>query len=216
MESIFRTVVSGPSRLIRHRQPLVLPALGPSRTPLRFLSTSLLRAAPEPDQTPPSNSFSRPTPNASSKPQPFRFIIPQAPVEEVDPDAWWKNLSARRSNARGYVLPKYASRSFLVSRQKSGFKLAVVRMKRVLRDANLRKKVRLDQYHEVDSVKRRRLKSERHRRRFQALVSVCCAGLPNAALAGCPLKLTDNVFINRSAQRSRRSVYSRGEGRRCN
>ena len=155
-----------------HRQSLILPAIGPSRMPLRQLSTSRQRLAPEPDQSTSPQPSSAP-PVRASRSQPFLFNIPQAPVEPVDPDAWWASLSTRRSNSRGYVLPKYSSRSFVVNaRQKSGFKIAVSRMKRVLRDANIRKKVRLDQYHEVGSVKRRRLKSERHRRRFQALVSV--------------------------------------------
>lgn len=44
-------------------------------------------------------------------------------------------------------------------------------MQGVMRMGNMKKEAKLNEFHEKPSVRRRRLRSERHRRRFKEMVS---------------------------------------------
>lgn len=49
--------------------------------------------------------------------------------------------------------------------------VAYKRMQGVMRMGNMKKEAKLNEFHEKPSVRRRRLRSERHRRRFKEMVS---------------------------------------------
>ncbi|WVQ68516.1 ribosomal protein S21 [Kwoniella botswanensis] len=87
--------------------------------------------------------------------------------EDSDGEAWWRQLS---KNAKtGFPTTPSTGRSIVVSRG-GDFQTSYKRLQGLLRQSNLKKELRLQEYHEKPSVRRRRLISERHRRRFKEMV----------------------------------------------
>lgn len=139
---------------------------------LRFSSSSSSSSsAPEPtivfntsapsstDPTPRSGDI--PLPNAGS-------IVPDIP----NADAWWRASSL--TAGRGFPGTRYSGRS-IGMRSPAQYAQTYYELMRRLRNANVRKEYKLFEYHEKRAVRRVRLGSERHRRRFKEMVSACAA-----------------------------------------
>ncbi|WVQ95197.1 ribosomal protein S21 [Kwoniella sp. CBS 9459] len=87
-----------------------------------------------------------------------------------DAEAWWRETSRQASNhKRGYPTTIFTGRSIPVTRN-GEFMTAYKRLQGLIRNSNMKKEARLTEYHEKPSVRRRRLISERHRRRFKEMV----------------------------------------------
>ncbi|KAK6910926.1 ribosomal protein S21 [Kwoniella mangroviensis CBS 8507] len=87
--------------------------------------------------------------------------------EDSDGEAWWRQLS--KNAKEGFPTTPSTGRSIVVSRG-GDFQTSYKRLQGLLRQSNLKKELRLQEYHEKPSVRRRRLISERHRRRFKEMV----------------------------------------------
>ncbi|WWD19311.1 ribosomal protein S21 [Kwoniella shandongensis] len=87
----------------------------------------------------------------------------------TDPNVedWW--TIASRRNHIGYPNTVYTGRSILVPRG-GEFNTAYRRLNGLLRNGNMKKELRLGEFYEKPSVRKRRLLSERHRRRFKEMV----------------------------------------------
>ncbi|WWC71297.1 mitochondrial 37S ribosomal protein bS21m [Kwoniella pini CBS 10737] len=87
-----------------------------------------------------------------------------------DSEIWWKKLSIN-SNSYNFGFPTNISTGRSITVPKGGeFNSSYKRLQGLLRQSNLKKELRLQEFHEKPSVKRRRLISERHRRRFKEMV----------------------------------------------
>jgi ribosomal protein S21 len=92
----------------------------------------------------------------------FRNAPPQ-----VSATAWWTNASR---NHVGIPNTPFSGRSFQSTRF-NDFNQQYRKMQRLIRSTGLKDYIKRSEYHEKGSVKRVRLNSERHRRRFAANVS---------------------------------------------
>ncbi|WWC90427.1 ribosomal protein S21 [Kwoniella dendrophila CBS 6074] len=82
---------------------------------------------------------------------------------------WWIKASRTSQDLGGYPTNQSTGRSILVTKN-GEFLTAYKRLQGLLRQSNLKKELRLQEFHEKPSVKKRRLLSERHRRRFKEMV----------------------------------------------
>ncbi|OCF32644.1 ribosomal protein S21 [Kwoniella heveanensis CBS 569] len=110
--------------------------------------------------------------------QNLKFDIPSSSSSSLlgsssssnDPEAWWRERSNQAAQEKkGYPTTISTGRSIPVSRN-GDFMTAYKRLQGLIRNSNLKKEARLTEYHEKPSVRRRRLISERHRRRFKEMV----------------------------------------------
>lgn len=164
MATWIRNAISGPSRIGL-----------PKTTPLPVLQARAFTASttfaypadfrtPN-DRSPSTNPFAR-----APASNPFRFNLDNlrsSSNEPADPNRWWKDASMRRD--RGVVNDKYTARSTFVTAPTRYMKSYRV-VQKILRQGDVRTKVRKTLAYEAPSIKKRRLASERHRRRFKAMV----------------------------------------------
>ncbi|ORX38270.1 hypothetical protein BD324DRAFT_649647 [Kockovaella imperatae] len=181
MASVIRNTLSGPSRLlgatrILTARPVAISYLPPLSRPF---STSPRHLAPTPTgansaqaSSSSSSTSSRsgsgaPPPGSGSVPG-FKFDIPSArKARNADPDAWWKALSRPRES--GFVNTKFTSRSVPV-RGVGKVRPAMRSLDRLIKQTNMKKHFRNQEYFEPPTAKRRRLRTQRHMRRFAAMV----------------------------------------------
>ncbi|KAK8854553.1 ribosomal protein S21 [Kwoniella newhampshirensis] len=171
------STVASTSRVV-----LAAPSFVPSS--LRYNSTLPPSPPTSSSLFPSSSSTPTSTSNSSGKESALsslRFEIPpassssssgngsQSSLSSSDPNAesWWIEASAR--NSLGYPMTTYSGRSILVPRG-GEFISAYKRLGGLLRNSNMKKELRLGEFYEKPSVRRRRLLSERHRRRFKEMV----------------------------------------------
>ncbi|WVR09386.1 ribosomal protein S21 [Kwoniella sp. DSM 27419] len=126
----------------------------------------------------PSSSSATPTRTGNpASADPFRSLKIEVPggsstlvSASSDPDAWWRKLSkVRQEQLRGYPTSTSTGRSVFLPRG-GDLSTALRRLNGLLRNSNMKKELRLGEFHEKPSVRRRRLISERHRRRFREMV----------------------------------------------
>nr|XP_019044959.1 ribosomal protein S21 [Kwoniella bestiolae CBS 10118]OCF23889.1 ribosomal protein S21 [Kwoniella bestiolae CBS 10118] len=155
---------------------LTLPALYQLRynstLPTPSSSTPSEPAAPPPPKsgelfTPPRKDPS--TLNGFSKLRFDPLTTPSGKGTDGDGEAWWRQLS--KSALEGYPAHASTGRSIVLPRG-GEFATSYRRLQGLLRQGNMKKEARLQEYYEKPSVRRRRLISERHRRRFKEMVSL--------------------------------------------
>ncbi|AFR96666.1 ribosomal protein S21 [Cryptococcus neoformans C23] len=102
---------------------------------------------------------------------------PHAAAAAADPTSedWWMTLSKKShyntfSSTKSFHPTKYFSGRSIELNRGTDFLVAYKRMQGVMRMGNMKKEAKLNEFHEKPSVRRRRLRSERHRRRFKEMV----------------------------------------------
>jgi small subunit ribosomal protein MRP21 len=116
-----------------------------------------------------SSSVSSPIPGPSTPPTPSRssrLVLPDLPPRSESLE-WWQSASRAQNGLLGN---QYSGRSVPVPRQ-ADFMGMYRRLQGVMSRSGVRRDLRLGEFHEKRSDKRRRVESERHRRRFQEMVS---------------------------------------------
>lgn len=96
--------------------------------------------------------------------------------QPLTPEQRWSIYSREQRQLMGATrLPagKYSGRSVEVS-EFQNVSSALGRLNRILSQNRVKKELRLEERYEKPNAKRRRLKSERHRRRFAEMVSLAC------------------------------------------
>lgn len=89
-------------------------------------------------------------------------------------DQWWRQ---RSDNAKIDPGNQYSGRSLIVTAKGNrGFARQYRQLGGVLARSNIRKELKIAEFYEKPSNRRRRVESERHRRRFQELVSAFMVG----------------------------------------
>ncbi|WWC63592.1 ribosomal protein S21 [Kwoniella dejecticola CBS 10117] len=174
------------SQLIRFNSTISSDQPTPSANPNPPKSGELFANPPSSSA---SSSLTQSTGNPSPKPSdPFsklRFDNLTSDDRNTDPETWWKTLSAisrppalspspppgqyKYNSSWGFPTTVATGRSITVPRG-GEFTSSYKRLQGLLRQSNLKKELRLQEFHEKPSVRRRRLISERHRRRFKEMV----------------------------------------------
>ena len=150
--------------------------------PIRYSSTSAPAPAPAPAPSTTQRDLLNP-PSSTSSGSASRYTQPQplgqgtfspeltgalSPPNSRSPDAWWStNTSSSLARLPG---DQYTGRSIRLKGGK-GFQQAYRQLMGVLSRTGVRKDVRDGEFFEKPHVRRNREKSERHRRRFQEMVS---------------------------------------------
>lgn len=183
MSFLFRSTL----RASTSRLPTVLPT--PASRPLAFLPLPLSRFNSS-LSTPPSSSAAKPSSPPQNPINP-RFAeltsslsIPVSSTSKphaaaaADPTSedWWMTVSKKSnyntfSSTKNFHPTKYFSGRSVELNRGTDFLVAYKRMQGVMRMGNMKKEAKLNEFHEKPSVRRRRLRSERHRRRFKEMVS---------------------------------------------
>ncbi|ODN77756.1 ribosomal protein S21 [Cryptococcus amylolentus CBS 6039] len=113
-------------------------------------------------------------PESSSK---SSLQSPNSPSGLSDPTSedWWMHFSSKPSDASlhrsssGLPSKYFSGRSIALTRG-GDFMQGYRRLQSVVRSGNMKKEARLNEFYEKPSLRRRRLRSERHRRRFKEMV----------------------------------------------
>jgi ribosomal protein S21 len=157
-------------------------ASGPSGSSLTDLELLNIPGTPTPPGHTSNGPLSNPKFNAQLPSNPLHnarvveqhFGTDHAPIDYRD-DKWWTSLVSQGAGGSRTAPPQpgnqYSGRSIAVGRGgdvAGAFRKLSVRLSRT----GLKADVRRSEYHEKPSEKKRRLASERHRRRFQEMV--CC------------------------------------------
>ncbi|OCF57710.1 ribosomal protein S21 [Kwoniella mangroviensis CBS 10435] len=178
MSFLFRTSLRAASSSTPSSSRLTLPALSIA---IRYNST-IPTSSSSSESTPPKSGelFSPPSSSSNSKnlfqsngfsklkfdPISSSASEGKGQGEDSDGEAWWRQLS--KNAKEGFPTTPSTGRSIVVSRG-GDFQTSYKRLQGLLRQSNLKKELRLQEYHEKPSVRRRRLISERHRRRFKEM-----------------------------------------------
>lgn len=104
-------------------------------------------------------------------------IIPSN-FTETDPDKWWK--AAELGQMNGNPGNNFSGRSIPV--RPGGYVQAYHSLKKMMYLSQMKREIKIYERHEKPSTKKRRLKMERHRRRFQEEVG-CVVDLANSRSA---------------------------------
>ncbi|WVQ81826.1 hypothetical protein IAT38_003953 [Cryptococcus sp. DSM 104549] len=86
-----------------------------------------------------------------------------------DAEAWWMTASRLAAARQGDCTKYYTGRS-VATVSGGDYLSAYKRLQIHVRNGNLKREEKLNQHHEKPGLKRQRLASERHRRRFKAMV----------------------------------------------
>ncbi|GFZ52072.1 hypothetical protein JCM24511_09844 [Saitozyma sp. JCM 24511] len=129
---------------------------------IRYTASSSSVSSPVPGPSTPStpSTPSPPTPSRSS-----RLVLPDLPPRSESLE-WWQSASRAQNGLPGN---QYSGRSVPVPRQ-ADFMGMYRRLQGVMTRSGVRRDLRLGEFHEKSSDRRRRVESERHRKRFQEMV----------------------------------------------
>ncbi|WVQ72700.1 ribosomal protein S21 [Cryptococcus sp. DSM 104548] len=114
-------------------------------------------------------------PESSSKPSHQSFNSPSG-LSDPTSESWWMHSSSPKpsgtytSRSSSGLPTKYFSGRSIPLIRGGDFMQGYRRLQSVVRSGNMKKEARLNEFHEKPSVRRRRLRSERHRRRFKEMV----------------------------------------------
>ena len=122
-------------------------------------------------------------------------IITKTPLRsESDPDGWWKRSVT--SGSRGEPGDQYSGRSIAVQGRRD-LTTCIRMVNSLLQRTGVKRDVRQGEFYERPGLTRQRKSSERHRRRFQEMVSVVSARIgsrPSQSASLCTIK-TDELML---------------------
>ncbi|WVO14430.1 ribosomal protein S21 [Cryptococcus depauperatus] len=156
-------------------------ALLPRYNSTQTTSTTVASLASQPAATQPATTSPEPSaipseilpPDEGMKRITNSLRIPESSfvASSSDPlsESWWIALTRKDSDSQ-YPSKFYSGRSLEVLRGSNAFLTTYKRLQGVMRNGNMKKEAKLNEFYEKPSVKRRRLRSERHRRRFKEMV----------------------------------------------
>ena len=166
---------------------LVRSAKASTSTLFRAFSTSTRVAASNPPNewasNPKSSSFAIPAevrldqvfenlglPEPAAESSSSSSSASTSPLGVPSNDAWWK---MRSNSSENQLDPgnQYSGRTLVVRGANKGFAKQFKQLGGVLARSNIKTELRIAEFYEKPSDRRRRVESERHRRRFQQLVS---------------------------------------------
>ena len=122
----------------------------------------------------------------------FDNFPPPPPPAQGNPNGWWQDASRRRADGRNNTA--YTGRTLSVTRG-NDYNRIYRNMQALIRQTGMRAQFKAGQVYEKPSEKRVRLASQRHRRRFKAMVSFPLARRRHELILTC-----------RSAKRSSLSI----------
>jgi ribosomal protein S21 len=158
------------SAMISLLRPLATASGSTSRRPIPLLTQihrQITTTPSSPSEPLTRTTRSAPLPDALASPADLRNLQPPS-----DPDNWWTARQAGSLASTSSKLPgnQFSGRSIPVKGGR-GFTQAYMQLMGVLSRTGVRNDVRNSEFYEKPHVMRNRQKSERHRRRFQEMVS---------------------------------------------
>jgi ribosomal protein S21 len=169
MSTLFRSIAqatASSSRRISSAPAASFLRYASSSAPASSLQDSIIQ--PDLHDSPRRSTRSTPIPDSLVSATDLLRLQPAS-----DPDNWWTAGSTRSATSPLAKLPgnQYSGRSIAIKGGR-GFQQSYRQLMGVLSRTGVRNDVRNSEYFEKPHVMRNRQKSERHRRRFQEMVSV--------------------------------------------
>jgi len=108
--------------------------------------------------------------------------IPKLDPDPESSDSWWSDIY---KYTPGHPGTQFSGRSIYKATERNywDFNSVLRKLAGRLRNGNVRRELQLGEYYEKPGDKKRRIRSERHRRRFQEMVCFRCLSLLFLVLA---------------------------------